>query len=324
MSERGGGRRPPTDPADPGRWRHETARVNGVDLHYVTVAPDSEAVDHPTGAAPLVVFLHGFPSFWYAWRNQLDPLARAGYRVVAPDMRGYNRSSSPSGVDSYRPAELVADIRGLVEHRGAPVATVIGHDWGGLVAWETAIREPDVVEQLAVLNAPHPAAYRRALARSPAQLLRSWYVFAVQLPWLPEQLLDAGDYAVLERGMERSATPGAFTPADIERYRAAMERTDSLSGPLNYYRAMGRETVEEGLRSLLPGETGPDRAVDAPVLVLWGERDPVLGTELLGGLDEWVPELRVRRLPGVGHWPHVEDPERVTDELLSVLGGEPS
>ena len=127
-------------PADPGRWRHEAARINGVDLHYVTVPPDPDAVDHPTGAAPLVVLLHGFPSFWYAWRGQLDALADAGYRVVAPDMRGYNRSSAPPGVDSYRPGELVGDVRGLIEHRGAPQATVVGHDWGWLVAWETAIR----------------------------------------------------------------------------------------------------------------------------------------------------------------------------------------
>jgi len=308
---------------DPERWRHETARVNGVDLHYVTVAPDREAVDHPTGAAPLVVLLHGFPGFWYDWRNQLDPLAAAGYRVVAPDMRGYNRSSAPRGVDSYRPAALVADVRGLIEHRGAPAATVVGHDWGGVVAWETAIREPDVVDRLATLNAPHPAAYRRALTRSPAQLLRSWYVFAVQLPWLPEQLLSADRYAVLERGLESTGASRAFTAADVERYRAAMERTDSLSGPLNYYRAMGRETVEEGVRSLLPGGTERDRTVDAPTLVVWGERDPVLGTELLVGLEEWVPQLRVRRLAEAGHWPHLEAPERVTDELLSFLEGPP-
>ena len=311
--------REPESPADPDRWRHETARVNGVDLHYVTVDPDPDAVDHPTGAAPLIVLLHGFPSFWYAWRYQLDPLADAGYRVVAPDMRGYNRSSSPSGVDSYRPAELVADVRGLIEHRGAPQATVVGHDWGGLVAWETAISEPDVVDRLAVLNAPHPAAYEQTVLQSPTQLLRSWYVFAFQLPWVPEQLLSAGDYALLERGFEDAATPEASTAADVERYRAAMDRTDSLSGPINYYRAMARETIEGGVESLLPWEAERDRTVEAPTLVLWGEQDPALGTELLGGLKQWVPELRVRRFPEATHWVHLDAPGRVTEELRSFL-----
>jgi pimeloyl-ACP methyl ester carboxylesterase len=306
-------------PADPGRWRHEAARINGVDLHYVTVPPDPEAVDHPTGAAPLVVLLHGFPSFWYAWRGQLDALADAGYRVVAPDMRGYNRSSAPPGVDSYRPGELVGDVRGLIEHRGAPQATVVGHDWGGLVAWETAIREPDVVDRLAVLNAPHPAAYEQRVLQSPTQLLRSWYVAAFQLPWVPERLLSAGDYALLERGFEETATPDAFTPADVERYRAAMDRTDSLSGPINYYRAMARETIEEGVESLLPWEDERDRTVEAPTLVLWGEQDPALEAGLTDGLERWVPDVRVRRFPDSSHWVHLDASERVTDELQSFL-----
>lgn len=304
---------------DPLAWRHETARINGVDLHYVTVPPDPEAVDNPTGAAPLVVLLHGFPSFWYAWRHQLDSLAAAGYRVVAPDLRGYNRSSSPPGVGSYRPAELVADVRGLIEHRGASRATIVGHDWGGLIAWETAIREPEVVAQLAVLNAPHPAVYRRALVHSPAQLLRSWYVFAVQLPWLPERLLGADDYALLETTLSETATDGTFTPAEIDRYREAMARTDSLSGPLNYYRAIGRETIGDGVRSLLPGMETRDPTVTVPTLVLWGEQDPVLGTELLDGLHQWVPERRVRRFPDAGHWVHLDAPDRVTDELRATL-----
>jgi len=319
MNDRGSGRQSPPDSTDPASWHHETARLNGVDLHYVTVPPAPEAVDHPTGAAPLVVLLHGFPAFWYAWRHQLDPLAAAGYRVVVPDLRGYNRSSAPAGVDSYRPAELAADVRGLIEHRGAPQAAVVGHDWGGLVGWETAIREPDVVSRLAVLNAPHPSVYRRTLARSPTQLLRSWYVFAFQLPWLPERLLSAREYALVEAVIEDTAAPEAFSQAEVERYRAAMERTDSLSGPLNYYRAIARETVSDGLQSLLPGDSPPDRTVSVPTLVLWGEQDRMLDTDLLDGLAEWVPEHRVERFPTAGHWLHLEAPERVTAELLTLL-----
>jgi len=306
-------------PDDPSEWRHETAYVNDVKLHYVTLDPNPAAVDHPTGAAPLVVLLHGFPEYWYTWRHLLSPLADAGYRVVAPDLRGYNRSSAPAGVDSYRMGELVADVRGLIGHRGAPAATIVGHDWGGLIGWECALREPDLVSQLVVINAPHPDVYRHRLFRSPAQLCRSWYVFAVQLPWVPERLLAVDGYRLLGDSLSQTAGSGVFTEADIERYRAAMRRSESLSGPLNYYRAIARETVATQLRSFLPGEMLTRRTVERPTLVLWGERDPVLGLELLDGLDEVVTELRLRRLPDTGHWPHLERPNRVVEEMLAFL-----
>ncbi|MFT4922422.1 MAG: pimeloyl-ACP methyl ester carboxylesterase [Haloarculaceae archaeon] len=306
-------------PDDPDDWHHETARVNGIDCHYVSVAPDPAAVDHPTGDAPLVVLLHGFPEFWYAWRHQLDPLAAAGYRVVAPDLRGYNRTTQPSGVDSYHPAELAADVRGLIEHLGYAQAAVVGHDWGGAVAWELAIREPEVVRQLSILNAPHPEAYRQTLRRSPEQLLRSWYVFLFQVPWLPERLLAVDDYRVLERLLSDTVRPEAFTDAEIARYKAAMRRSGSPSGPINYYRAIARATAGRQLRSLVPGADVRDATVRVPTLVVWGEQDTALSTDLLDGLDEYVPDLRVERLPEASHWVQADDPERVTEELVDFL-----
>jgi pimeloyl-ACP methyl ester carboxylesterase len=309
----------PRHPDDPERWRHEFARVNGVDLHYVTVDPDPAAVDHPTGDAPLVVLLHGFPEFWYAWRHQFDPLADAGYRVVAPDMRGYNRSSAPEGVDSYRPAELVADVRGLVEHLGYARAAVVGHDWGGAVAWETAIREPGTVSQLAVLNAPHPEAYRRALLRSPAQLARSWYVFLFQVPWLPERLIRADDYRVVGRTLGDTVRPRAFTDADVRRYKDAMARSASLSGPINYYRAAARGATRRQVRSVLPGAETRDATVRVPTLVVWGERDRALSTSLLDGLGRWVLDIRVERLPAASHWVQADEPDLVADLLVEFL-----
>ncbi|MEF8812417.1 MAG: alpha/beta hydrolase [Halovenus sp.] len=304
---------------DPDEWRHETARVNGVDLHYVTVEPPANAVDNPTGTPPVAVLLHGFPEHWYAWRHQLSPLAAAGHRVVAPDMRGYNRSSAPDSVDSYGMADLVGDVRGLVGHLKAPAVDLVGHDWGGLVAWETAIREPELVRRLAVLNAPHPAVYRRALRRSPDQLLRSWYVFLVQVPWLPERLLAAGEFRAVASMLGDTVDPDAFTPAEIRRYREAMARTESVSGPLNYYRAIARDTLRADLRALLPGGSRRDETVDAPTLVVWGEQDRALSVDLLGGLDRWVPDLTVRRLPAASHWVQADAPERVTDELRAFL-----
>jgi len=306
-------------PDDPERWRHETARVNGVDLHYVTVDPDPAAVDHPTGDAGLVVLLHGFPEFWYAWRHQIDPLADAGFRIVAPDMRGYNRSSVPEGVDSYRPAELVADVRSLVEHLGNARATIVGHDWGGAVAWETAIRDPDLVEKLAVLNAPHPEVYRRALLRSPGQLARSWYVFLFQVPWLPERLLEADDYRLVRGMLDDTVTPEAFTPADVRRYTEAMARSGAPTGPLNYYRAAARETAGRQLHSLVPGAETRDATVRVPTLLIWGERDRALSTDLLDDHDRWVPDLRIERLPAASHWVQADAPEYVTELLLGFL-----
>ncbi len=309
----------PGHPDDPQHWRHETARVNGVDLHYVTVDPDPAAVDHPTGNAPLVVLLHGFPEFWYAWRHQLDALAGAGYRVVAPDLRGYNRSSQPDGVGSYAMPELVADVRGLVEQLGYAQTALVGHDWGGLVAWETAIREPDLVSQLAVLNAPHPAVFREKLLASPRQLLQSWYVFLFQVPWVPEWILQASDYRILDEVLTVTAAPDAFTDADIQRYKAAMTRSGSMTGPVNYYRAIARDTARSTLRSLFLGGDAPSERIDVPTLVIWGEEDAALGLELLEGVEERVADCRVERLPGASHWVQADEPRRVTELLEEFL-----
>jgi pimeloyl-ACP methyl ester carboxylesterase len=286
-------------------------------MHSVVVDPDPDAVDHPTGTPPLVVLLHGFPEYWYTWHHQLEPLAAAGYRVVAPDLRGYNRTDQPTGVEHYRPAELVADIRELIAHHGAPTAAVVGHDWGGLLGWELAIREPSLVRQLGVCNAPHPGRYRNHLRRSPEQLLRSWYVFAAQLPWVPERLLWAGRDRLVDA--IAADTAAAVSDDTKARFRAAIERAGSLAGPLNYYRAMARETLEQQARSLVPGSSSRDETVSVPTLVCWGLDDPALDPSLLAGLDSRVPDCRIRRLEGTSHWPHLERPQRVNTELLDFL-----
>ena len=309
----------PGHPDDPDRWRHETAHLPDVDLHYVTVDPDPDAVDHPTGDAPLVVLLHGFPEFWYAWRHQLDALADAGYRVVAPDLRGYNRSAKPRGVDSYAPEKLVGDVRGLIEHLGYAQADIVGHDWGGAIAWETAMRDPDLVRRLVVLNAPHTKAYRQLIKRSPEQLLKSWYVFLFQVPWLPERLVMADDYRVVDEMLTETAAPGAFSERDVQRYKDAMARSGDLSGPINYYRAIVRTSVRDEILSLLPDAVERNGHVDVPTLVIWGEQDQALSVKLLDGLDEFVSDLRIERLPDASHWVQADAPEKVNDRLLEFL-----
>ena len=196
----------------PDGWAHREAVVNGVRLHYVEA-----------GAGPLAVLLHGFPEFWYAWRRQIGPLAAAGFRVLAPDLRGYNLSDKPRGVGAYRVEALTADVAGLIRRAGERTAAVVGHDWGGVLTWLLPLHYPELVHKRVNLNAPHPAALRRELRRGTDQLLRSWYAFFFQLPWLPEAMMRAGDFSLLRRMLRREPVhPGAFSEADVEAYKHAL------------------------------------------------------------------------------------------------------
>jgi len=296
------------DPAAP-PWTHHQAVLNDVHLHYVAAGP-------PDG--DLVVCLHGFPAFWYTWHEAIPALADAGYRVVAPDMRGYNRSAKPRGVAAYRMDELVGDVVGLIEHAGRQTAHVVGHDWGALVAWHLAAERPGVVDRLAILNAPHPSAYERELRSNPRQLLRSWYVLVAQVPRLPEYLLSRNDAALVGRLFARAGVDGdAFSPAEVTRYREAFARPGVARASLNYYRAAVRET----LRRLPRGGVG-DLPIAAPTLVVWGEQDPALSVSVLDGLDRWAADLTVERLPVAGHWALAEAPECVVRSLLAFFAGE--
>ena len=182
--------------------REGYAEVGDVRLHYVEA-----------GDGPLVVLLHGFPEFWYGWRRQIAPLAAAGFRVVAPDLRGYNLSSKPDGVNAYGAGELAADVRGLIQERGAESAHVVGHDWGGTAAWTLAMNHPEVVDRLAILNAAHPRKLNEGL-RHPSQLRRSWYFFYFQLPDLPEHHARADDWEFLQDFLRDAQPP--YTPEEIE------------------------------------------------------------------------------------------------------------
>jgi pimeloyl-ACP methyl ester carboxylesterase len=282
-------------------WSHCQAVVNGVRLHFVEA-----------GSGPLVVLLHGFPEFWYCWRWQVPALAAADFRVLVPDLRGYNLSDKPPGVGNYRLGALVDDVVALIDHAGGERAAVVGHDWGGAIAWALAMRHPQRVERLAILNAPHPAAFRRELA-NPAQWLRSWYMLFFQLPWLPEWLLRAGDFALLERTFRhQTRNPLAFTPDDIALYKQALRQPGALTATLNYYRALFRFPRE------IAGRPAPIRA---PTLLIWGERDQYLGIGMSRHLERWVPGIRVERLPGISHWVQTDDPERVNRLLIEHLQG---
>lgn len=280
---------------------HDHVRVGDLRLHVVTA-----------GRGRAVVLLHGFPDFWYTWRLQIPALVTAGYRVIAPDLRGYNLSDKPRRKRDYRPDALVADIVGLIERTDRTGVVLVGHDWGGVVAWLLAAQRPELVRRLVILNAPHPQAYRRSLLTS-TQLLKSWYAFLFQVPWLPERALRSFDFALLEGALRAEVhSREALTPEDIVRYKRAWAEPGALRAALHYYRMAHR--LYRGA-----GSDGPAARVSTPTLVLWGERDPHLDARNLNSLERWVADLRVERFPEAGHWVHLDAPERVT-ALIAEFG----
>lgn len=286
---------------DESRLSHRYTERGGVRLHYVEA-----------GEGPLVVLLHGFPELWYSWRHQIPALVEAGYRVIAPDMRGYNLSDKPEGVAAYAIDELTADVAALIQAAGAErAAAVVGHDWGAGVAWAFAMRYPELLERLVILNGPHPARMLAAL-RTARQLRKSWYMFFFQIPKLPELLARWSDYAVLRASVtEDPRRPGAVTEEDLSRYLEAWSRPGALTASINYYRAAFRPS------GLLQLSKAP--RVDTPVLVIWGEHDRYLESDLATPDPELVPNARVVHIPDASHFVHYDRPERVNQLLLDFL-----
>jgi pimeloyl-ACP methyl ester carboxylesterase len=278
--------------------REGYADVGDQRLHYVE-----------SGDGPLIILLHGFPEFWYGWRRQIEPLAAAGFRVVAPDTRGYNLSSKPESVDAYDIANLTGDIRALVHERGAESAMLVGHDWGGTIAWATAMQHPEVVDRLAILNAAHPRKLTQGL-HHPGQLRKSWYFFFFDLPELPESVVHA-DHWQFFRHFLRDANP-AYTPDEMERYVDAWSQPGAATGMINYYRSSVRTPPKRAEAALRP--------IKAPTLVIWGQRDRFLTDELAEPDRDDVPNLdRVERLADASHWVHHDEYQRVNHLLTDFF-----
>lgn len=283
--------------------RHRFVEANGVRFHLV----EAGSAD---GSRPLVLLLHGFPELWYGWRSQIGALAER-FRVVAPDLRGYNLSAKPTSGYDYE--TLSSDVPALIRALGAERAHVVGHDWGGMVAWGAAIFHPEVVDRLAILNAPHPGAYLRELGRNPTQLLRSWYIALFQVRGLAEWLLTRGHGRGVAEALRGSALdPGAFSAADLAAYRRSVCRPGAARAMLAWYRALWA-TNREALRARL-------RVVRAPTLLIWGMEDVALVPELTENLEEWVPVVRVERVADASHWVQHERPALVNRLLLEHLG----
>jgi epoxide hydrolase 4 len=272
--------------------------LGDVTLHYVEA-----------GTGPLVVLLHGFPEFWFGWRLQIAPLVAAGYRVVAPDTRGYNLSSKPEGSEAYTVDLLADDISRLIRALDGEPARLVGHDWGGSIAWTTAMNHPEVVDRLVILNAAHPRRLSEGL-HHPSQLRKSWYFFFFATPGLPENVVHKRNWHFF-RHFLHDANP-AYTPEEMERYVDAWSKPGAAAAMINYYRASVRQSQKEALAKLRP--------ISAPTLVIWGDRDSYLGSDLAEPHAEDVPNLdRVERLADASHWVHHDEAERVNRLLIEFL-----
>jgi pimeloyl-ACP methyl ester carboxylesterase len=288
---------------DPGK--HEFVDANGIRIHCVTA-----------GKGPLVLLLHGFPQFWYAWRHQIPALA-SRFKVVAPDLRGYNDTEKPRRVADYRTGVLAADVAGIVRTFGYEKAHLVGHDWGGGVAWTTALQRGEVVDKLAVLNCPHPLLFVKALRSNLRQLARSWYMFFFQLPALPELVFRLFPRRIVEHTFRGLAVrKDAFTDEDLRRFQEALEKPGALTAAINYYRATFRNF--SAMREL---ERAPTQ-IGSPTLLIWGENDVALGKELTYGMEPLIRgPLRIEYVPNCSHWVNEEQPGLVNRLLLEFLDG---
>lgn len=281
--------------------REYLCRVNGVELHVVEAGPE--------GGTPLL-FLHGFPEFWYGWKNQIRFFASRGFRVIVPDQRGYNLSSKPVGVEFYKLGTLVKDIQELLTYLGLRDVFLAGHDWGGIVTWQLAVQHPELFKKVIVLNVPHPAALKSGF--SFIQVLKSWYIYFFQLPFLPEWMLKRKRFQKLVAMMGSTARGGTFKEYDMELYRQAWK--GSLKSMINWYRAMkySREFRDHIRR---PG------IVHLPLLFIWGRQDATLSFKLAKASLQYCKDVKFLFFSDATHWVQHEKSEEVNDAIFNFISG---
>lgn len=271
--------------------------TNGLRLHVVQCGPAD---------GPLVVLLHGFPEFWYGWHRQIEALAAAGYRVWAPDQRGYNLSDKPRPVAAYSIDKLVADVLGLLDAAGRRTARVVGHDWGGIVAWHLAARHPERVAQSVILNVPHPTVFAQTLRRSGRQRRKSWYALFFQLPWLPERLARLRSWWAARNSLTSTSRRGTFSPDDLRRYCQAWSQPGAMRSMINWYRAAARQ----GHHGTHPGP------VAVPLLLLWGRRDAFLEAHMAEESLQFCQPGQLVYFDKATHWLQHEEAGPVNEQLL--------
>lgn len=276
--------------------------VNGIQIHTVESGPEDGLV---------VLFLHGFPEFWYGWRKQIPFFAAQGYRVVAPDQRGYNLSSKPAGAKAYRVPELIGDMVGLIAALGRERVFLVGHDWGAAVAWGLATYHPQLLHRVVIINVPHPAVMRETLRRQPDQLRRSWYIFFFQLPFLPQWIIRFRRYWLMRRSMRKTSLPGTFSEADLGQYATAWSRPGAFNAMLNWYRA--------ALRYRNPASLADGKPVDVPLLILWGAQDAFLRADMAPKSVARCRAGQLRTFSDATHWVHHEKSDEVNEAILNFF-----
>jgi epoxide hydrolase 4 len=284
-------------------WNSQIIQANGLNFH---------AVVH--GEGPTVLLLHGFPENWYAWRYQIPALAEAGYKAVAVDLRGYNKTDRPENVRDYHVDRLCEDVDGLITALGDEPVHLVAHDWGGALAWIFASRFEHRLTTLQVLNAPHPKAFRKHLLTNPRQLARSWYMLFFQIPALPEWLFLRN----VDQHSERTFRGWAirkepFTDEVIDAFKKPILQPGALRAGINYYRALFRDPTSFGQSARFPN-------LNLPTQVIWADEDRALGKELTDGLEDFFDgPFEIHHIPNCSHWVQQEQPEQVNELILDFL-----
>jgi pimeloyl-ACP methyl ester carboxylesterase len=279
---------------------HVFLPTNGIRLHVVQTGSRYGA---------LVILLHGFPEFWYGWRKQIQPLANAGLRVWAPDQRGYNLSDKPRGIAAYQLDELAKDVVGLIDAAGVDKCYLVGHDWGAAVAWWVALRYPERLYKLAILNVPHPVVMRQMLLSNLSQLRRSWYMFFFQIPILSEAILRNNDWEEMVKTLKSGSKSGSFSNQDIEQYRHAWWHKDAMTSMLNWYRAIIQ----------MPPDMSGDLRIRVPTLILWGAQDIALGREMAQPSLNLCDQGKLVFFESSSHWVQHDESDSVNKYLLDFF-----
>lgn len=274
-------------------------QTNGIQLHVVQCGPKE---------GPVVLLLHGFPEFWYGWRKQIPYLASQGFRVWAPDLRGYNQSDKPKGISAYHIDHLTADVVGLIEASGQEKVILCGHDWGAFLAWSIAGSHPERLEKVIILNVPHGSVMQRNLLTNPLQMLKSWYILFFQIPWLPEAAAKLKHWQMLVTAMTTSSKKGTFTEKDFYIYREAWSQPDAYHSMLNWYRALVQRK-----------KPIPSHRIKPPLLLIWGMRDAFLSAKMAKESVGLCEKGSLVYLEEATHWVQHEEADHVNELIHEFL-----